>query len=314
MAGAIRRTAARTTTTTQSSTIGADTPPRSRGTASLTWPWRCRSRRGPPRGAPSPRPCFSSAWRCASGPSSAWVRGNCTPHALPLRMQPPDGQCAAALALPAACLLAHAGYRWLVAFYRLVIYAVLLLPGFIQVRKRAATPHAEAGRRRGVCSSARGVCALPPRPQVILFYCLSSRVIRSIPYGRGVRHSTHSTRRPSPHSGAGNSEAPSRTLAPPPATASHSRLARCAAFVSWTDAAAAAPGPVPARGAPHGLQGAARAALPRCHLRHRRRLDHWLQGASSPPAAPALTPAASQSSAALGPQAPPAPAAACGPL
>jgi len=41
----------------------------------------------------------------------------------------------------ASCCVLGAGWKWLLNFYRLVLYAMLLLPGFMQVRLSRAMQH-----------------------------------------------------------------------------------------------------------------------------------------------------------------------------
>jgi hypothetical protein len=76
------------------------------------------------------------------------------------------------------------------AFYRLLLYALLLMPGFIKVRGAANAcvslphPHICMLVSQANCTP----CALIslPTTQMVFFYFFSPRVLRSVPYGPGV--------------------------------------------------------------------------------------------------------------------------------
>ncbi len=96
-----------------------------------------------------------------------------------------------------------AGYQWIVNFWRLVLYAALLLPGFIQIigcgmqrisHKNKAIDASYSASSSASCAGCAAECLGCIRQFLFIhshvecrFYFLSPRVIRNIAYGRGVR-------------------------------------------------------------------------------------------------------------------------------
>ena len=90
---------------------------------------------------------------------------------------------------------AAAGWRWIASFLRLMAYAILLLPGFLQVGG-SLPAHLDCALRlllTATCPASPHPCSLllhrrARPPQMVAFYFLSPRVKRSIRYGPRSRN------------------------------------------------------------------------------------------------------------------------------